>query len=106
MQFNEEIESIEINLNDDEYEYYSCYVALGNIPYNLQKLVINIKKKNIFGNKSSVNISRNGDLSYRNYICIDLPNIITNRQKYTLEELIMKLKIPFGCEFIVNEIVF
>lgn len=65
-------------------------IALENIPYYLQRLVINIKKKK---KKKKKNI-------------FSIPNIIINKDKYTLEELKMKLKILFGCQFIINEIDF
>jgi hypothetical protein len=99
--FDECIECIEINLVDSGTEFYNCVVALGNLPYNLQKLIININANNKFGN--SATISRNGDLIYRSYITMNLPGLVVNTKSYTLDELKMKLKIPFGCDFVVNE---
>ena len=102
--FDECIEHIEVNLSNSEYEYYKCVYALNNIPYNLKKLIINIQEaKNVFTNKNSINISRNGDLSSRMYLKVNLPGIQNSANKYTFEEFISKLKIPFECEFIINK---
>ena len=101
--FDECVESIEINLVDSGTEFYNCVVALGNLPYNLQKLIINIKKVNKFGAESTCSISRNGDLQCRTYLKLQLPGLVVNTKSYTLDELKMKIKIPFGCDFIVNE---
>ena len=101
--FDECVESIEINLVDSGTEFYNCVVALDNLPYNLQKLIINIKKVNKFGGESTCSISRDGNLHYRTYLKLQLPGLVVNTKSYTLDELKMKIKIPFGCDFIVNE---
>ena len=104
--FGECVESIEINLVDSGTEFYNCVVALGNLPYNLQKLIINIKKDNKFGGESTCSISRDGNLHYRTYLKLQLPGLVVNTKSYTLDELKIKIKIPFGCDFIVNELIY
>lgn len=102
--FDECVECIEVNLCNSEYEYYKCVYALNNIPFNLKKLIINIQDtKKIFNNKNSVNISRNGDLVSGMSLKINLPGIQNNTNKYTFEEFKLKVKIPYGCEFIINK---
>ena len=99
--FDECVECIEVNLSNSEYEYYKCVYALNNIPFNLKKLIINIQDTK--NNKNRVNISRNGDLLSIMSLKINLPGIQNDTNKYTFEEFKVKVKIPHGCEFIINK---
>jgi hypothetical protein len=102
--FDEYIEDIEVYLNDSEYEYYKCVIALNNIPYNLKTITINIKKMcKEFGGKTNVTIGKNGDIQTRIFLSINLPDIMINSQKYTFDEFLMYLKIPYDCKIIINK---
>lgn len=102
--FDENINCIEINLNDSGNEYYNCVIALNNLPFNLKNLIINIKEKNkVSSTKHTSFISRNGQIISRHYLNVDLELFnLKKTNSYTLDELIMKIKIPYGCIFTVN----